>query len=359
MNNLEHLGWDASLASAFGEYANAGHRPARVSAQEREGYKVMGAGGELPATLAGRFHHRVRHSEDIPAVGDWVATSVHDGFARIHALLPRRTVLRRKLSNERVFAPQVVASNFDIVFIATSANREFNPRRLERMLTLVWESGATPVVLLTQIDLVDDAAPLIERAEAAAYGTRVHALSAHSGVGCAALAEYRTGRRTFVMLGSSGVGKSTLTNLLRGEQRMYVKTVRADDDRGRHTTTSRNLLLLPEGGAIIDTPGIRAVALWAAEEGLSSAFGDIEELAADCRFNDCGHKGEPGCAVGAALADGTLDVDRFASYQKLDRELAHIERKQNRQVASNTKQKWKKITKNMRRSNANRREWGR
>ena len=359
MSNLNHLGWDASLASAFGEHANAGYVPVRVSAQEREGYKVMGAAGEMPATLAGRFHHRIRHSEDIPAVGDWVAVSEHDGFARIHALMPRRTLLRRKLSNERVFAPQVVAANFDIVFITTSANREFNVRRLERLLTLVWESGATPVVLITKIDLVDDVTPLLEEARAVAWGTDVHALSAHTGQGCDALDVYRTGGRTMVMLGSSGVGKSTLTNLLLGERRMYVQEVRADDDHGRHTTTSRNLMLLPEGGAIIDTPGLRAVALWASEDGLGAAFGDVEELAAECRFNDCGHNGEPGCAIGAALADGSLDADRWASYRKLQGELAHLHRKENRQAAANSKQEWKKITKRMRRSNANRREWGR
>jgi len=375
VNELHHLGWDDSLASAFEELAQADLLPARVSAQEREGYRVIcptnagptpdlssiarsakedgvGALDEAPATLVGRFHHRIQHTEEIPAVGDWVAVSMHDHFARIHALLPRRTSLVRKLSDARVFQPQVVAANFDTVFITTSANHEFNVRRLERLLTLVWESGATPVVLITKIDLVDDPAPLLEEARAVAWGAEVHALSAHTGVGCDALDGYRSACKTLVMLGSSGVGKSTLTNLLLGEQRMYVQEVRADDDRGRHTTTSRNLLPLPDGGAIIDTPGLRAVALWASEDGLESAFGEIQEAAAACRFNDCAHAGEPGCAVSAAITDGRIDQERFASYQKLEKELAFMERKQNREAAANTKRKWKQITKDMRRRNA-------
>ncbi|MEE8105997.1 MAG: ribosome small subunit-dependent GTPase A [Planctomycetota bacterium] len=351
MNELQNLGWNDTLACAFVELADVGFLPARVSAQEREGYKVICRRGEVPATLAGRFHHRIQHTEDIPAVGDWVAVTLHDGFARIHALLPRRTLLRRKLSNERIFAPQVVAANFDTVFITTSANRDFNVRRLERLLTLVWESGASPVVLITKIDLVDDASPFVEEAAAVAWGAEVHALSAHEGIGCDVLDGYRAPGKTLVMLGTSGVGKSTLTNLLLGEQRMYVQTVRADDDRGRHTTSSRNLLPLPGGGAIIDTPGLRAVALWASDDGVEAAFGDIQEIAAECRFNDCGHAGEPGCAVADAIANGHVDPERFAAYQKLQREVAFVRRKENRSEAANTKKKWKQITKDMRKRN--------
>jgi ribosome biogenesis GTPase len=362
LNQLKNLGWDASLASAFGEAAREGQVPARVSAQEREGYKVIAACGEYPASMTGRLHHNAHHTEDLPTVGDWVAVDVHadSGFARIHGILPRKTALLRKLSNGRVFAPQVVASNFDVVFIATSANRDFNPRRIERMLTLVWESGATPVVLVTKIDLVDDAASFVDRAQEIAWGAPVHAVSAHAGVGVEQLEPYIGVGRTVVFLGTSGVGKSTLTNRLLGEDRMFVNAVRADDDRGRHTTTSRNLLPLRGGGAIIDTPGLRAVSLWDSEEGMEATFGDIEELAGNCRFGDCGHGSEPGCAVNAAVAGGQLSEDRLASYFKLQREIAHVQRKQNRAEASNAKRRFKTLSRDIRRNlSERRREWGR
>jgi len=362
LNDLNTLGWNAALASAYEEVRRDGCEPARVCAQEREGYRVLTKCGDYPATMSGRMHHNAQHTEDVPAVGDWAVVSLHrdGGFARIHAILPRRTSLRSKLSNERVFAPQVVAANMDTVFVATSANRDFNPRRIERLLTLVWESGAQPVVLLTKIDLVDEVEPLVERARNVVWGAPVHALSAHAGIGLEALDPYVAEGNTIVLLGTSGVGKSTLTNHLVGERRMYVQTVRSDDDRGRHTTTARHLIPLPGGGAIIDTPGLRAVSLWASEDGLQTAFGEIDELARECRFNNCGHQGEPGCAVGAAVAKGLVDADRLAAYFKLQREMAHLERKRSQQASRNSKQKWKALTKQMRNSQgARRREWGR
>ena len=360
MQELQNLGWSAELASAFEEQKRDGCVPARVSAQEREGYRIIAECGEYPATMSGRMHHDARHTEDVPAVGDWAVVSIHpdSGFARIHSLLPRRTALRRKLSNERVFAPQVVAANIDTVFIATSANRDFNPRRIERLLTLVWESKAQPVLLLTKCDLVDDPDPLVDRARGVAWGTPVHPLSAHAGIGLDVLQDYVAGGQTIVLLGTSGVGKSTLSNHLVGEQRMYVQAVRADDDRGRHTTTSRHLLPLPGGGAIIDTPGLRAVALWAADEGLQSTFGDIEEFAGACRFGDCAHKGEPGCSVEAAVERGLIEPDRLAAYFKLQRELAHLDRKRNQQSTSETKKRNKAQTKMYRNSQkSHKRQW--
>jgi len=362
VNQLHSLGWNAALASAYEEQQRDGCKPARITAQEREGYRLIAECGEYPASMSGKMHHESRHSEDLPAVGDWVVASIHPegGFARVHAVLPRQTALRRKLSNERVFAPQVVAANIDIVFIATSANRDFNPRRIERLLTLAWESKAQPVVLLTKCDLVEDTEPLVDRARAVAWGTPVHAISTLAGIGLDALDDYLIDGRTVVVLGTSGVGKSTLTNHLVGSDRMFVQTVRADDDRGRHTTTSRHLLPLPGGGAIIDTPGLRAVSLWAADEGLQSTFGDIEEFAGACRFGDCAHQGEPGCAVDAAVGRGLIARDRLDAYFKLQRELQHLDLKRSQQATTNTKKRFKAQTKFTRKSQgARRREWGR
>jgi len=344
LTRLQDLGWNASFAYGFEEFEKEGLVPGRVSAQEREGYRVMTEIAELPATVTGRFHHRAQHSEEMPAVGDWVATSLHDEFARIHEILPRRTVLKRKLSREGVYAPQVVAANVDVVFLATSANRDFNVRRLERLLTIVWESGAQPVVVVTKTDLVAEPGRLVAEAGDAAYGVPVLGVSAFSGAGLAELRSHVGPGTTAALIGSSGVGKSTLTNHLVGSRKMHVQAQRADDDRGRHTTTTRELFVLPDGGCVVDTPGLRAVALWATEEGLDAAFGDIEELAGRCRFSDCRHESEPGCAVRAGV-----DEERLSSYHKLQRELAHLERKQNRAAAVNTKRKWKAITKELRR----------
>jgi len=346
--DLRNLGWSDALDFGFEEFAAEGLVPGRVSAQEREGYRVLVESGEYPASVTGRFHHLAHHSASMPAVGDWVAASIHHDFARIHTLLPRRTTLRRKLSNERAFAPQVVAANVDVVFLATSANRDFNMRRLERLLTLVWDSGAQPVVLVTKTDLVDDPTDFLAEAQETAYGVPVIGVSAFSGRGLAELREHTGSTRTVALVGTSGVGKSTLTNHLLGTKAMRVQAQRSDDDRGRHTTTTRELFPLPGGGCIIDTPGLRAVALWASEDGLDAAFGEIDQLAAGCRFNDCSHTTEPGCAVQAEV-----DGDRLASYHKLQRELAHVARKESKVESANAKRKWKAITKQYRARNRN------
>jgi ribosome biogenesis GTPase len=248
-----------------------------------------------------------------------------------------------------------VAANVDVVFVVTSITDDLSARRLERYLTLGWESGARPVVLLTKADLVDDPAPAIEEVSSVAFGVPVHAVSVHTGVGLdAVLAELRPGD-TAALLGSSGVGKSTLINTLLGEELLATQEVRADG-KGRHTTVRRELIRLPGGGLVIDTPGMRELQLWVADHGLEEAFDDVTTLFVGCRFNDCGHESEPGCAVLAALADGTLTPERWDSYRKLERELAALDLRLDKQAQAAERRRYRSLNRAMR---ATRREQGR
>lgn len=320
---LEDLGWAPVFDAAFAALSGADPRlaPGRVATAQREHYRLLTAEGVLDAQLLGRLRHEAAPGE-LPVVGDWVAAQLHEAQrgATISACLPRRSALIRKRP-ERSSAPQVLAANLDVVFVVTSLNRDFNPRRLERTLALIWEGGAQPVVLLSKLDLCTDAASYRAQAEAVARDAPVHALSSHSGEGLDVLAEYLRPARTLALIGSSGVGKSTLVNRLLGDARLATAEVRASDDKGRHTTTSRELFVLPGGALIIDTPGMRELGLWDATEGVQAAFDDVDALAADCRFGDCRHEREPGCAILAAVQAGTLDAERYASYLRLKREV--------------------------------------
>lgn len=346
MNPLIDLGWTPEWESAFATIENTDLEPARVLEERKDVSRVGAARGELWAVTAGRLLHAAAGAEELPAVGDWVAVEARpraEGKSRIQAVLPRRTALVRKSAFRRTDA-QVVAANLDTVFCVTSLNREFNPRRLERYLTLVWESGARPVLLLNKADLCADVAARRAEAEALAMGAPVHTVSARDGSGLDALEPHLGAAATTAVIGSSGVGKSTLINRLAGAELLIVKEIRADDDRGRHTTTHRQLVRLPGGALLIDTPGMRELGLWDGDDGLAHAFSDIEETAARCRFRDCRHDGEPGCAVRAALDDGTLDADRYAGYVKLKRELAHLARRQDERATLDTKRRWKRMT---------------
>jgi ribosome biogenesis GTPase len=264
-----------------------------------------------------------------PAVGDWVALAARpgEGAATIHALLPRRTAFVRKAAHS-VTDEQVVAANVDTALLVASMNADFNARRLERYLATAWQSGAAPVVVLTKADLADDPEASVAEAEAVAFGAPVLAVSVVTGQGVDELARLLKPGETAVLVGSSGVGKSTLVNALAGDERMATAAIREQDAHGRHTTTHRELILLPSGALVLDTPGMRELGLFDADEGLSTAFDDIEELAVACRFTDCGHTNEPGCAIREALQAGALDAGRWKSFQKLQRELAHQERKE-------------------------------
>lgn len=319
---IEQYGWSEVWATAFASHAHAGHTPGRVILQHRNGYLVVTDAGELQAKASGRLRHEAQETGP-PAVGDWVALSpnAQDGAATIHAVLPRRTAFVRRAADS-VRRTQILAANIDVAFVVTSMNADLNPRRIQRFLAAAMDSGARPVLVLTKSDLSAD--PQAEAAQVAALETQtlVLTVSAREGVGLEALRLQVKPGETCVLIGSSGVGKSTLVNAFLNEDRMATQAIRASDDQGRHTTSHRQLLPLPGGGLIIDTPGIREVGLIDAEEGVEAVFDDIEQLMQACRFTNCGHVSEPGCAVQAALADGTLEGSRWAHFQKLKSELA-------------------------------------
>jgi len=319
---IEQYGWSEVWATAFAPHAHAGHTPGRVILQHRNGYLVVTDAGELQAKASGRLRHEAQETGP-PAVGDWVALSpnAQDGAATIHAVLPRRTAFVRRAADS-ARRTQILAANIDVAFVVTSMNADLNPRRIQRFLAAAMDSGARPVLVLTKSDLSAD--PQAEAAQVAALETQtlVLTVSAREGVGLEALRLQVKPGETCVLIGSSGVGKSTLVNAFLNEDRMATQAIRASDDQGRHTTSHRQLLPLPGGGLIIDTPGIREVGLIDAEEGVEAVFDDIEHLMQECRFTNCGHVSEPGCAVQAALADGTLEGPRWAHFQKLKSELA-------------------------------------
>jgi ribosome biogenesis GTPase len=327
---IKQYGWSDLLARAFEPHARAGHMPGRVVVQQRTGYLVATDEGELRAKPSGRLLHEAREAGH-PVVGDWVALSLNraERTATLHAILPRRTAFVRRAADS-VQALQVIAANIDVAFVVTSLNADLNPRRIERYLAAAWQSGARPVVVLTKSDLSDD--PQAQAAEIAALAADcpVVVVSARQGLGLGALLAHVAPGETCVLIGSSGVGKSTLVNAFLGEERMATQAIRESDGQGRHTTSHRQMVLLPGGGLILDTPGIREVGLIDADEGLSVVFDDIEQLIQACRFNNCGHANEPGCAVRGALESGALDPGRWAHFQKLGLELAAVEEKADR-----------------------------
>ncbi len=346
--DLEDFGWDEFFSSHFGQLNRSELTPARVTEEFKGSYRVRAECGEYLAEIAGKIKHQAARREDFPAVGDWVATLVrpHEGRARIEFILQRKTKLSRKAAG-RELNEQIVAVNLDTVFVVSSLNRELNLRRIERYLTMVWDSGARPVILLNKADLCADAVARAVEVESIALGMPVHLLSALEKTGLETVQGYLARGTTAAFVGSSGVGKSTIINTL-ADTALRVQPVREHDDRGQHTTTSRQMIFLPGGGIVIDTPGMRELQLWNNEEGAERAFEDIAALAQGCRFRDCAHHGEPGCAIGAAVNCGFLPLERLESYRKLLAELRFQERKMNPEAARQDKAKWKKIHKAMR-----------
>ena len=346
---LASLGWDARWAASFaaafevsGIRAGNEIEPARVVAEHRERYTVATTDGEVSAALAGRARHVAGGREDLPAVGDWVGLSrAGDGTAVVRFVVPRRSAFVRKAAGS-VTDAQVVAANVDVALIATALPGDLSTRRLERYLTLAWESGATPIVLLTKSDLSDSVDVALAEAALAAPGVEVIAVSAVTGDGIDVLGAHLQPGHTAVLIGSSGVGKSTLVNRLVGAEHQRIAAVTAIG-KGRHTTTHRELVRLANGALLIDTPGMRELQLWTADDGLDSTFADFEEHAANCRFRDCAHDEEPGCAVREAVEGGKLSAARLEHWHALRRELAWLARKQDARAMAEERNRVKSI----------------
>lgn len=343
---LAALGWGAPFEEAFAPFAAHGLEPARVAVVHAGLYKLYSQRGELLAEVSGRVRHEAAGRHDFPAVGDWVAIRARpaEGRATIHAILPRRSRFSRKVAGAET-EEQVLAANVDTVFLLTGLDGDYNPRRIERYLATAWESGASPVVLLSKADLCGVVPQRLAEIEKVAPGVPVHAVSSLRHTGLEAVRGQLRPGRTVALLGSSGAGKSTLINALLGEERLRTREVRLADSRGRHTTTWRELILLPGGGLVIDTPGMRELSLWQAGEGVPAAFDDVEALASGCGFNDCRHESEPRCAVRAAVANGSLAPERLESWRKLQGELRYLEVKQDQRAQLEQKRRWRVIHK--------------
>jgi ribosome biogenesis GTPase len=344
MHDLTALGWSAVFETSFQPYRERGHFAGRVAVEERGAYRLYTELGELNARVRGKLRFDSESAADFPAVGDWVAVSIRDrdGLAQIHAVLPRRSRFSRKAAGANS-EEQVVAANIDTVFLVQGLDHDFNLRRLERYLVAAFESNAAPVVILSKADLCEDVEQKIADAESVAPGTPVHAISSVSGEGLQAIDQYVLPGVTVAFLGSSGAGKSTLINRIVGEEVQKTAEVREHDSRGRHTTTHRELLVLKTGGLLIDTPGMRELQLWDAGGSLGEAFSDVESIAAACYFTNCRHQNEPGCAVREALGDGSLDADRYQSYQKLERELEYLDSRMDERLNLKRKNREKKV----------------
>ena len=346
---LTALGWDADWADAFAPFAAEGLRPARVVAVHRDTSIVRDRAGDRPVSVSGIFRFDALARSDFPTVGDWVALDASDV---VTAILPRRSVFKRMAADAtrrgaRLDDEQIMASNIDIALLVAGLDNDFNLRRIERYLAVAWSSSITPVVVLNKADLADDVDGRLVAVVAIAPGVATVAVSAWTGAGLDTLLEHLRPGTTAAILGSSGVGKSTMVNALLGEDRQATAEVRDSDSRGRHTTTHRELFELPGGALLVDTPGIRALEVLGADEGVEAAFDDVIDLAATCRFSDCRHVGEPGCAVRAALADGSLSEERLASHQKLERELARAARETDPRARAEHRRTWKIIHKSV------------
>lgn len=353
MADLDDLGWNAARAEAFAEHRTRGYVPARVSLEHTHIYRVMAADGEWLAQVSGRLRHGADVRSDFPAVGDWVAVAAPadsgGGMARIHAVLPRASRFSRRAAGDRT-EEQVVASNIDTVFLVAGLDGDFNPRRIERYLLVAQESGAQPVIVLNKADLADDPLQAVAEVVTLSGDVPVHAISCEDGRSVEVLRQHLGPGRTGALLGSSGVGKSTIVNRLVGYDLRTTKTVRVADSRGRHASTSRQLVLLDgEGGVLIDTPGMRELQLWDAGDGFAGSFEDIAALAGGCRFRDCRHEAEPGCAVRSAVERGALPDARLESFRKLQAEAAFQARQQDQRAQLDERRRTKVIMKSVRR----------
>lgn len=348
--SISRWGWNDFFEAVWRETNRETAVPARVIGQHRGNWRVAGDFGECPAEAAGKLRHAAEKGDDWPAVGDWVATEARDQgcAALIYDVLPRRSQFVRKMAGKMV-GGQVLAANVDIALLISALDADLSPRRMERYLAQCWKSGAKPVVVLNKADVCPKAEEKACEIERFTAGTIVHVISAKTGQGFDELQKHLSPGQTLVLLGSSGVGKSTIVNRLMGRAIQQVQEIRESDSRGCHTTTARELFALPSGALLIDTPGLRELQLWDAGEGISRTFSDIELLAARCKFGNCRHEGEPGCAVLQALEDGTLHCGRLENWRKLEREQSFLLRKIDAGAKSEAKQQIKAINRAVRR----------
>ena len=347
--SLEAIGWTPAWRNAFAATGGPGCIPARILREDRGLYGIVSEAGESLAEISGRFRYNAQQKQDFPAVGDWVVTEQPDGASHsiIHGVLPRTSAFIRRAAG-RKREGQVVAANVDVVFLVSGLDHDFKPRRIERYLTLAYESGADPVVVLNKADLCDDPAGARPEAQAVAYGVPTLLLSAATGQGLDDLRNFLAQGTTGALLGSSGVGKTSLINALLGEEALATAAVREGDSRGRHTTTHRQLIPLPGGAALIDTPGMRELQLLGNDASLAQSFDEIADLSRRCRFSDCSHTREPGCAVKEALTGGQLDAARYESYLRQRKEMQHQQREHDIHLKNQEKRRWQAIHRSMR-----------
>lgn len=345
MKNLIKYGWNDYFEAQFAEFSSDSLLPARVSLEHRNYYELYTELGELTAEKSGKLFYISESSTDLPAVGDWVVIKPieKEKKAVITAVLPRRSKFSRKKAGITT-EEQIVAANVDCVFVMSSLNQDLNLRRIDRYLTLAWDNNIKPVIILSKADLCPEMYERLVEVENYFPATETHVISAIKGAGVEELNKYFEGNSTVACLGSSGVGKSTLINMLLNQQKMHVSEIGHYKDKGKHITTHRELVLVPGGGLIIDTPGMREIQIWEGGEGLSELFDDIEAIALECKFTDCRHESEPGCAIKEAIRRGKITRERFKSYKKLLGEINYFERKQNVKAQLAEKKKWKKIS---------------
>ena len=353
--NLEDLGWNDYFKTQFENFENTNELvPARITQEHKGLYMIINSEGEYLAEISGKMRYTARGYADFPAVGDWILAKIfpQENKGIIHAVLKRKTRFSRKAvlsggmpDSQGKTEEQVIASNINTVFIVNSMDSDFSLRRIERYMTSVYDSNMNPVIVLNKSDIVSDIDSYINQAESIAFGVPVIPVSGLTGDGIDNLRKFIHPGETIVFLGSSGVGKSTIINCLTGTDSQKVNEVREADRKGRHTTTTRELIMLPDGGILIDTPGMREFQPWKGEKDTGSAFEDIESFAQNCRFKDCSHESEPGCAVKEALSNGHLDPGRFKNYMQMKREARYLETRVEKRAELAEKKKWKEIAK--------------